>query len=141
MKTLFTLLLITVVTISAQTRNYRELGSIVKPGATAGVSYLIDLDSVKRTGDEVKFTGVIVAFAITPEGRELIPGYRLESQFEASCKTYIWSEVSRKGQWGEKDGKPDIRDEKNLVTGRKAENLDPITTALDTVCKPAKLSA
>ena len=138
MKKIIALLVIAFSALTAFSQtNLKVLGTVVKPDANVGLIYLIDIDSIHRKDDVVKFKGIISAFEVATDTP--VEGFLVESLFSANCKTYIWSELTKKGKWGEK-----IIDEKDSTKDRQAIKADPIYEAIKVVCSdkpPGKTSA
>jgi hypothetical protein len=137
------IILTLLLTFAASAQKFKEVDSVTK--ANVGVSFSIDLESVKKDGESVTFTGAAEGFVLTGEKeRVALPNYRIVSTISASCKTFIWNEHTRKGQWGEDDGVPRLIDEKDAVKNRDGvTESDPIWKALTLACgeRKTKLSA
>jgi hypothetical protein len=123
------LLIIAALAITTLAQSFRDLGYIQKPGEDVGIVYSVDVDSIQKTKDSVRFVGRVQAYYGEYKTKTLITTHKIESVFTANCTTFIWSEPIRKGTWGEK-----VVDEKDVVTNRQAIKEDPIFSAISHVC-------
>jgi hypothetical protein len=140
MKLIYTLIITLTLSLTALSQgHYKELGYIPRDGG--GIAFLVEIESISRTKDEVKFTGVQSGFSIQEKDRIWMPDYRIFSTFKASCKTFIWSELTRKGQWGyNSENEPETIDLNSaLPSDRTAKEKDPIKFAIDFACSDPKL--
>jgi hypothetical protein len=133
------LLSILLICSPAVAQHFKELGYIPRDGG--GIAFLVEIESISRTKDEVKFTGVQSGFSIQEKDRIWMPDYRIFSTFRASCKTFIWSELTRKGQWGyNSENEPETIDLNSaLPSVRTAKEKDPIFEAIKYACTDPKL--
>jgi hypothetical protein len=123
------LLIIALLAVPALSQGFKDLGYIQKPGEDVGIVYSVDVDSIQKTKDSVRFVGRVQAYYGEYKTKTLITTHRIESVFTANCTTFIWSEPVRKGNWGEK-----VVEEKNVVVDRLAIKEDPIYGAIVFAC-------